>query len=305
MEMQFYILIATSNRPSLLKRTLDSLGNCNRPEGFRSVIVVENGQPSNTQDIVKRAPDWLACRYHHVAQANKSIALNEGLRLIDKSAFVYLTDDDVRYEPQVLCAYADAAIRHGSGHVFGGPISPDYQQPPEEWLIPYLPASARGWVPERVDRPFDSGKFLGFNFGAWASEIIAVGGFDDRFGPGAATQSTGQETTLIEQLVENDAEPVYVPHALVYHFVPPERCSFEWALRQRFRQGIQCALKSKEPITAIKQLHTWLRCNKWKTIEIFRKCLNKKEEQVFVAKLNRSYAQGLAYGFRQVLESKK
>jgi hypothetical protein len=87
--------------------------------------------------------------------------------------------------------------------------------------------------------------FLGFNWAAFVPDLLAVGGFDPLFGPGAATGSVGQEWTMQQRLLEAGHTGRYVPDAEVWHWVPRERCTPRWAFERMYRDGISRGLQDR------------------------------------------------------------
>ena len=85
--------------------------------------------------------------------------------------------------------------------------------------------------------------FFGANWAAFSRDLIDAGGFDGRFGPGASTGATGQETHMQDLLVRNGVEPVYIHEAVVWHFVPRSRSSPEWALDREYRNTIASEMR--------------------------------------------------------------
>ena len=231
MTAPLYVLIPTYGRAPLLGRTLTSLAACELPASYVETVVVENGSKEGAEAICQQADARLKVRYLHVERANKSNALNEALKLLPDEALVVYLDDDVRLEPGVLTAYADAARGRTGGQFYGGPIEVDYEVPPVDWIRSYLPPSARGWEMGDGDEP----NFLGFNWAAFAGDVRAAGGFDVRRGPG--TDSVGQEHEMQWRLRDAGVAPVYVPKARVWHYVPGSQCSAAWLLNRSTRIG--------------------------------------------------------------------
>lgn len=229
-----YVLLATTSRPQLLARTLESLAQCHKPDNFRAVVVVENGPRGDAETIVARCGADLATHYEYLARANKSAALNHALKAIGDSLVLFM-DDDIRAHPALLCAYASAARGMVCGQFYGGPVGVDYEEAPPDWLLDYLPASARGWSLDSGLSIIDDNSvfFMGCNWAAFTSDIRTAGGFNPDYGPGSPTGRTGQETDMQRRLRESGVEKVYVPDARVWHYVPGERCSQEWALKRR------------------------------------------------------------------------
>jgi GT2 family glycosyltransferase len=231
------VVIPTHGRPDLLTRTLASLAECELPESYRELIVVENGSRDGAEAVVAAAAEQLNARYLHYEQGNKSAALNHVLELLDDGLIVFF-DDDVRLERNVLVAYAEAAANRDAGTFFGGPTEVDYETVPPDWMRTFLPPSAVGRkLPEHtatVREPV----FLGFNWAAFAADLRRVGGFDTNFGPGSPSFSTGQEASMQRMLLDAGCEGRYVKDALVWHYVPSSRCTMEWALKRSLQGGI-------------------------------------------------------------------
>ena len=231
------VIIPTHGRPTLLQRTLESVARCDRSPGYEGCIVVENGAPAGAEPIVKalaQAHPAVGFRYLHHPRANKSAALNAALADVADDALCVFFDDDVRLDPGVLEAYAEAAEGHPERTYFGGPFQIDYEVEPAEWVRSLLPVSARGWSGgEGVHR----GYFLGCNWAAPVSDLRAAGGFNPNVGPGSPTGATGQETTMQSCLLAAGCEPQFVPKALVWHYVPADRCSVAWAVERKGKDG--------------------------------------------------------------------
>lgn len=238
------VIIATGGRAALLDRTLASLSTCGKPAIYHETIVVENGPKGQAEAICRPYRAALNLRYLHVPPANKCAALNAALERVDEG-LVYFTDDDVRFDPEVLCAFADAAQGVSAGQFYGGPTGTDYEDEPPGWLRPYLPASARGWALNGIEAERQKW-FLGFNWAAFAQDIKSAGGFNDRYGPGASSGSTGDEKDMQMRLVEHGVARVFVPGALVWHHVPLKRSTAAWVLERNFRDGVFRGLRVPE-----------------------------------------------------------
>lgn len=230
-------VIATHQRLSLLERTLVSMAAAAKPSNWEGVIVVENGMPAVAQEVVDRLAASLPARYLHVETTNKNMAINCALQLADERLCLFF-DDDVRLHPDTLVAYADAAQGFEGGRFFGGPVQMDYVVEPPQWLLPWLPASARPWLHggHRMSR---LGKqwFLGGNWAAYQRDLQSCGGFDSSVGPGSRAQA-GSEVDMQQRLRNRGVHSLFVPEAVVWHYVPPERCSPEWVLARVRTSGI-------------------------------------------------------------------
>lgn len=234
---QLAVIPTMGSRPDLLRRTVKSIAACDRPESFEQLIVIENGGDGSTPQTLADLQNDLPLRVEVLEQGNKSAALNWMLDQVGDALIVFF-DDDVRMTPNTLKAYAEAGKAHSEGHFFGGVCHIDYEQRPPDYLIPHLPLSARGFTPNS-DKPDEV--FLGCNWAAFAKHLRDVGGFDPNRGPGAKTGALGQETAMQLRLISHGYRSVAVHDAVVWHYVPKDRCSKQWLIHRRYRSGLQDA----------------------------------------------------------------
>ena len=251
-----YVVIATHERPALLRRTLDSLAECEQPESYRATVVVENGSKAGTEEVVQAHEETLNAKYLYTDRGNKSHALNHALEQIEEG-LLYFTDDDVRVHPSVLVRFAEVAEREGRNTFFGGPTDVDYEEEPPEWMMPHLPGSATGWALGKTDEDPDQ-LFIGFNWAAFRSDILSVGGFDPLYGPGSPTEAVGQETELQERLAIAGMEQTFVPGAKVWHYVPKSRCTPRWLLKRKYREGIKIGISIPDGKLTLLGIPGWL-----------------------------------------------
>ena len=232
----FVIVIATCGRHPLLNRLLETLARCTLPPNRTRIVLAENGT-SKTGDLIARAgASHFPIEHRHTRQPNKSVALNHAIADAADDEFALFFDDDVRVHPGTLLAYSEAIRQRTHSAFFGGQCLVDYDQPPAPWLIPYLPASAKGWSLGhsivRIQKPHA----LGFNWAARVGDIRGCGGFDPARGPGTPI-GIGDESDLQQRLLAAGVHGFYLPAARVSHYVPPERCSERWTLDRALQNG--------------------------------------------------------------------
>lgn len=236
----FYILIAAHGDALRLQQTLHSLAACVMPDNYCELILIENGAKAGIEEVAAAAPERLHIRYLYNSLPSKSEALNVGLAHVqDPDAFIFFTDDDVSLAPELLETYAHAAKIHGPGHYFGGPVYPDWEVKPPDWLLPCLPGSAKGWQLQQGALLY---AFLGFNWGVFLSDLKVTGSFDRRFGPGSPHGATGQETNMQVRMFRAGLVPIYLQNASVTHQVPLSRCNFLWVVQREFRSGVSAGV---------------------------------------------------------------
>lgn len=241
MSRKFTIIIPTSNRVLLLERTLSSIERVENFEGLDEVIIVENGASTDSRRVLKRCciPARLEYMYHPFS--NKSRALNYALKKA-RNEFVVFFDDDIRIGSCTLECYGNAINTRQEHSFYCGPCAIDYEDSiPPEWLREYLPPSAKGWTLGREEQVLERPDALGANWGAFVQDIHSVGGFSEEHGPG--TKSRGQETEMQKRLLKAGIKGRYLPDAIVWHYVPGERCSEEWTLKRAREKSMHFGLE--------------------------------------------------------------
>jgi GT2 family glycosyltransferase len=244
MATSLWVLIAAAGKPELLARTLTSLAAAEKPRSYRGTIVVENGPPYGVEAVVRKFPAEHRFAHRYVPEANKSHALNCALR--DVEGLVFMTDDDVRLDPRVLCAYDAAAAGSDSGCFYGGPVEIDAEHGlPPPWLRRYYPLTiVEPWsLPHEQPAVVYRATFMGTNWAAFASDLRAIGGFDTRLGPGGTTGAAGQETEAERRLLAQGCEPVYVPGAVAWHYLHREFLDRPWILKRAYRHALEWGLR--------------------------------------------------------------
>ncbi|MFM9115790.1 MAG: glycosyltransferase [Planctomycetota bacterium] len=249
------ILVATHGRPDLLERTLRYLAACELPEEYAGIIIVENGGRFGAQPVVENAPPPLRARYLYQELGNKSRALN--LAMADLTGAALFIDDDVRVNPNFLMCYAHI-LRTAPLNKFyyGGPIEVDYEEAPPEWLKKYLPFSAVGWRPTSEQITSQDFYFLGANWCALIDDLKAIGGFVEWAGPGTALR--GQEWQMQHQMMKAGLRPVYLSEPVVWHYVPKENCTPDWALQRAEKVAIHQGLYYEDSAPKLWGFPRWM-----------------------------------------------
>lgn len=236
------ILLATHRRVDLLRDMLSSLAVDDDLDGLRQILLIENGIRGGSDEVARELQGVLPIRYEFFERANKSAALNHGLAMSDADLLIFF-DDDVRVRPGSIRTYVDAASRYGRGHFFGGRLTPRYEgEPPPPWLVSALPLTATGFDPGPRERPHH--EFLGPNWAAFRQDLVEIGGFSTRLGPGSGL--VGQETEAQSRLRARGWQGVFLPGAHVEHFVPAHNLTVGWVRRRRYRHMLGRALRADD-----------------------------------------------------------
>jgi GT2 family glycosyltransferase len=148
--------------------------------------------------------------------------LNRALSLV-KASLLLFTDDDVDVDERWVASLVDAAQRHPEAVYFGGRVLPRWDAPPPRWV-----AESRSPVMDFVFVRYDFGDservvdrqmrpFFGANL-AIRKHIFESGyRFNENIGPQGRNLIHGEETELLNILVQKECKGVYVPGAIVHH----------------------------------------------------------------------------------------
>jgi glucosyl-dolichyl phosphate glucuronosyltransferase len=232
------VVVATRNRALMLEGLLKTL-QCQRLDGsILQVIIVNNGSTDDTEAVLAR--DWglnMICLREPVA--GKSRALNRALPEI-AGGLVVFTDDDVTAPDEWLLSLLRARERHASATVFCGPIIPQFPPGTPTWLQQHplctaLFAQFTPDVPEGVLPP-DMLPF-GPNLAVQSSAMRTLA-YRLELGPSQENgPMVGEDTDFALRLRAQGEDILYVPGALVNHWVGPEKIDSSWMFMRAFYLG--------------------------------------------------------------------
>lgn len=242
------LIIPTYNRAALLKGALESAVNLDYPPDRYEIIVVDNGSTDGTSTMVKHARDknpGFRLGYIREERLGLHNARHAGVWAA-KGNILLFTDDDATFHPRWLRAYAEAFESYPEMAAAGGPVRASWDVPPPPWLIEFI-GDAKTFGMLSLMEPYNDfrlntdGMFYGVNMAIRTNVLLETGGFNpEAFG---GLWLGDGETGLIHKLWNRRLLIGYVPDALVYHHVPPERMTVQY-FRARMRNQGACDLYS-------------------------------------------------------------
>ena len=242
--MKYSVVIATYNRASGLRDTLNSLAGL-RPGGDWEVIVVDNNSTDDTRAVVQDAAASFPAPLHYVFESaqGRSPALNAGIRRA-LGDLVVTTDDDVRVEHDWLDRAGEALDRLQCDYV-GGRVLPIWEGPRPAWLPNH---GGKHWAVIALldygDRPVEFGARmpLGVNMAFRRAAFERAGVFDPHTGRRAGTL-LGQEVR--EWCIRARAAGLrgfYAPELALRHIIPASRLTKRYFRRWFYWRGISRAV---------------------------------------------------------------
>src|ERR1700674_3921541 len=133
--MKITVAICTRNRAGLLSKTLASLARAIPPaRAAWEVIIVDNASIDETGAVVASFRNRLPIVSVHEPNAGVSRARNAAVHAASGDYMLW-TDDDVRVDADWLITYERAFASYHDAAVFGGAISPTFEDQPPKWLL--------------------------------------------------------------------------------------------------------------------------------------------------------------------------
>lgn len=205
MTPQISVVVPTYHRTALLKRCLAALLRQNLPAGSFEIIVVHDGPDPATHQLIA---DWRRrltleggpnLRYLEPVHGGPAAARNAGWRAA-AADLVAFTDDDTMPEPGWLRAALGAFT--DDLDAAWGPVSVPLPESPTDY--------------ELDSAGLASGRFVTANCFCRRRILVAIGGFDTRFGI-----AWREDSDLHFRLLKRGARLRYLPEARVVHPLRP------------------------------------------------------------------------------------
>ena len=237
--MKISVIIPTYNRPRTLLQALRNLQEQRLPDF--EVLAVDNAADSKIQRMIAEFNRMarLPASYLQEPRLGLHHARHAGAR-VAKGELLVFADDDASFDPGLLIAYAKAFADHPEMAAAGGPVRPIWEEPPPEWLLEFM-GDAKTFGCLSLMEPYDQfrldteGFFWSVNMAIRREILFAVGGFHpEAFGD---VWLGDGESGLNRKLRERGMLIGYLPEAVVYHHIPPQRMAVEYLCQRMANQG--------------------------------------------------------------------
>jgi len=225
------VCVCTYQRPTLLARLLDALGEQSTGDAFSfEVVVVENDERRSSEAVVREraARARVLVRYYCEPERNISLARNHAVRNSHGNLIAFI-DDDERPEKDWLCSLHRTLRDTGADGVLG-PVIPEFPVDTPRWL-------RDGRVFERPRHETDSR--IGPRDARTGNVLMERSLFVDGeiwFDP-ALGRTGGEDSDFFTRQCESGRVFVWCDEAVACETIPPERWSASFHLRRMWRSG--------------------------------------------------------------------
>jgi glycosyltransferase involved in cell wall biosynthesis len=232
------VLLATRNGEETLPRVLDAYCQISMPNKEWKITIVNNGSTDHSERIIRSFMDTLPIEVLNEPRKGKNIALNTGLSKIDGELVVF-TDDDVMPHADWLKNISLAADTQTDYTIFGGPIFPEWDLQPDQWILDWANLAAVFGIMDNIpeDGPIVHSSVYGGNM-AVRSEVFKMGyRFEETIGPQGKNYAMGSETELLLRLGQDGFKAWYCKNATVKHIIRPVQVTEKWIMERAIRFG--------------------------------------------------------------------
>lgn len=231
------VLLATRNRVTILRQTLEAFCRLQAPSSGWKLVIVDNGSTDQTPAVLASFANRLPLHAVCEPAGGKNSALNTGLSLVEGDLTVF-TDDDAFPQTDWLVELRNAADAQPTYSLFGGRIVPRWESPPPPW-VQWL---EQGPVYALTDPSMTEGPvppFLVFGPNMVVRTAVFQSGvhFDPSIGPQNSSYPMGSETELLLRLGQSGHKAWHVPTAVVEHFIRDSQLRQSWVLKRAIRYG--------------------------------------------------------------------
>ncbi len=239
-------VLCTYNREKFLPFVLDSLKKQTIDKNLFEIIFVNNNSSDSTREVAdnfKNENPNLNFKYFEETQQGLSFARNRG---VSESSGNYITfvDDDAYLDIEFLKISHQYLEKNKDVIAIGGKILLHYMQKEPKWITNYL-APLFGFFDAGDEEKIFSGNEYprGSNMTFKKEAFEKYGLFNTALGRIGRTLEGGEEKDLYMRIKSGNEKMVYLPKALVYHFVPKERTEIGFVKQQTIGVGKSEAIR--------------------------------------------------------------
>ena len=243
------LVIPTHNRAQQLIAALESVVRQTLPAAAWECVVVDNNSADDTPErFAAFAAAHPECNLRRVEERRPGVsyARNRGLDEA-RAPIVAFIDDDERINESFLQSYLEFFESHPGAVVAGGRIIAEYPEGRPAWMSRYVEmpiANPMDFGPSV--RPFPAGRVPGGGNMAFRREgLRRFGGFDPSLGRVNGELIGGEENDLFERLLRGGETIWYLPGAVMWHIIPPQKLTRDYFRRLSYNVGVSQRLRAQ------------------------------------------------------------
>ena len=239
--LRLTLVIPTYNRSRSLLRALESVARQDLNPALWECLIIDNASTDDTAEAVARfAAEHPTLQIRRVVeqQAGVAHARNRGLQEAT-TELICSIDDDERINEGFLSAYLRFFESHPEAAVAGGRIIAEYEEERPRWISRWTERP----IANPMDygdtiRPFPAGALPGGGNMGFRRSVALQFGFATELGRVGGKLIGGEENDFLLRMQQAGHTLWYLPDAVMWHIIPPEKCTDEYLNRLAYHIGI-------------------------------------------------------------------
>ncbi len=259
------LVIPTHNRASKLIAALRSVAAQTLSRGDWECIAVANNCTDDTLEKFSQfAAENADCNFRIVEESGigVSYARNRGFKEAAAEIVAFI-DDDEHVNADFLRAYVDFFDAHPAATVAGGRIIAEYPSGRPAWMSRFteMPIANPMHFGDAVCE-FPRGRVPGGGNMAFRKGVAErIGGFDPSLGRANGELIGGEENDLFERLLKSGERIWYLPEAVMWHVIEPQKLTDQYFDRVCYNVGvsqrIRAAIHHRELRARVMEIVKW------------------------------------------------
>ncbi len=234
------VIICTYNRADCIVDALNSLVRQTFSHNLFEVLLVNNNSTDNTAALCEHFSAGLSgfnYRYMLETKQGLSHARNRGIAEAKGSVIVFM-DDDAVAEPDYLEKLFAFFSTTPDAAACGGRIYPRFESRRPRWMSHFLLSLTSSIDLGDRTKLFKRRQFpIGANMAVRKNRFDTYGVFNPDLGRKGNSMDGAEEKDLFYRMIARGEKIYYVPDAIVHHYVPDRRLTFDFFRRQAIGIG--------------------------------------------------------------------
>jgi GT2 family glycosyltransferase len=259
--LKLSVVICTYNRSDCILDALHSMVRQTLPRNHFEVLLINNNSTDTTENLCKNFTQHTPAfdyRYFVEVQQGLSHARNRGITEATGDIVVFM-DDDAIAEPDYLGHMLAFFERTPDAAACGGRIYPRFESRRPRWMSHFLLSLTSSIDLGDKVKVFRRRQFpIGANMAVRKTAFSKYGVFNPDLGRKGSSLDGAEEKDFFYRLMAAGEKIYYVPDAIVHHYVPDRRLTFEFFKRQATGIGKSERIRAKN-VSATEYLKSLVR----------------------------------------------
>ncbi|MDR3350472.1 MAG: glycosyltransferase [Prevotellaceae bacterium] len=246
--LKLSVVVCTYNRSDCILDALHSLVRQTLSHGLFEVLLINNNSADATESLCENFSQYAPgfnYRYLVETQQGLSHARNRGIKEAAGGVIIFM-DDDAVAEPDYLEKMLAFFGRTLDAAACGGRIYPRFESRRPRWMSHFLLSLTSSLDLGDKVKIFNRRQFpVGANMAVKKEMFEKYGLFSPDLGRKGNSMDGAEEKDFFYRLASAKENVYYVPDAIVHHYVPDRRLTFDFFRRQALGIGKSERIRSK------------------------------------------------------------